>query len=82
MKTWSSKFPWHQHAAGESFFVTSLDVAITLNQGLRVGRRVLGRHVHITGRPGIHDGLLGVLFTVQPRRRRRDTSEPPPPDAL
>ncbi len=79
MKTWSSKYPWHQHAAGESFFVTSLDVGLTLNQGLRAGKKILGKHARISAQVGVHNELLGVLFTVLPPRRRRDTSGSPPP---
>jgi hypothetical protein len=79
MKTWSERYPWHQHAAGESFFVSSLDVGLTLNQGLRVGKRILGKYARIRAQVGVYNGLLGVLFTVIPPRQHRDTSDSPPP---
>lgn len=75
MKNWSRRFPWHQHAAGESFFVPCLDVVRVLHDGLRVGYKVLGKDALIQGRPGIHAGLLGVLFTVKRRRPRRDSAD-------
>lgn len=75
MKNWSRRYPWHQHAAGESFFVPCLDVVRVQAEGLRVGYKVLGKNALIQGQPGIHAGLLGVLFTVKLRRLRSETSD-------
>ena len=79
MKSWSRRYPWHQHMAGESFFVPCLDVVRVQAEGLRVGYKVLGKNALIQGQPGIHAGLLGVLFTVKQRRQRRDTFYPSSP---
>lgn len=75
MKSWSRRYPWHQHMAGESFFVPCLDVVRVLHEGLRVGYKVLGKDALIKGQPGIHAGLLGVLFTVRLRKPRSETSD-------
>lgn len=75
MKSWSRRYPWHQHMAGESFFVPCLDVVRVQAEGLRVGYKVLGKNALIQGQPGIHAGLLGVLFTVKLRRLRSETSD-------
>ena len=75
MKSWSRRYPWHQHMAGESFFVPCLDVVRVQAEGLRVGYKVLGKNALIQGQPGIHAGLLGVLFTVKLRRQRSETSD-------
>lgn len=61
--------------AGESFFVPCLDVVRVQAEGLRVGYKVLGKNALIQGQPGIHAGLLGVLFTVKLRRPRSETSD-------
>lgn len=71
MKTLSHKYPWHQHAGGESFFVPSLDPETTRLEGLRIGHKLLGLSAKLDARTGIHDRLLGVLFTVRPSPRRR-----------
>ena len=70
---WTSKFPWHQHTAGESFFVPALDVGQTLVDGLRVGRHIHGKLA--LGEPAVYDGLLGVMFSVRQTRRRRGTDD-------
>ena len=75
MKSWSSRYPWHQHAAGESFFVPCLDVVQVQAEGLRVGKRLLGREALLKAQPGVYAGRLGVLFTVQPRRQRQGTGD-------
>ena len=75
MKNWSRRYPWHQHMAGEAFFVPCLDVVRVQAEGLRVGYKVLGKNALIQGQPGIHAGLLGVLFTVKLRRLRSETSD-------
>ena len=80
MKNWSRRYPWHQHAAGESFFVPCLDVVRVQAEGLRVGYKVLGKNALIQGQPGLHAGLLGVLFTVRLRKPRRDIADSFSPD--
>ena len=70
MTAWSERYPWHRHTAGESFFVPTLDLGRTTAEGLRVGQRLLGQDAGITARAGVYNGMLGVLFTVQPSRRR------------
>lgn len=52
-----------------------LDVVRVQAEGLRVGYKVLGKDALIKGQPGIHAGLLGVLFTVRLRKPRRDSAD-------
>ena len=66
--------------AGESFFVPCLDVVRVQAEGLRVGYKVLGKNALIQGQPGLHAGLLGVLFTVRLRKPRRDIADSFSPD--
>lgn len=56
-------FPWQRCLPGESFFVPSLDPYTTMLRGRHEAVLQLGKHARVRCRIGIHNQLLGVLFT-------------------
>ena len=71
MKTLSHKYPWHQHAGGESFFVPSLDPETTRLEGLRIGHKLLGLSAKLDARTGIHDRGAVYRATIPTAERYR-----------
>ena len=63
----SDQFPWHTCRPGESFFVPSLDPERTRQIGMSIATDVLGGRACVA-RLGIHNGMLGVMFSVKSRR--------------
>ena len=59
------EYPWTRCALGESFFVPSLNVRWTQIEGLRIGHELLGQKADLTARIGVHQRVLGVLFSVR-----------------
>jgi len=53
-------YPWHKTKRGQGFFVPSLDVQATYEEGLRsaVGQRVYNAHAKV----GVFQGFTGVWF--------------------
>jgi len=66
---YDTRFPWYRCAAGESFFVPSLDLDATVRRGLAQASIQLPRSTPREARPGVYAGMLGVLFSVPPRRQ-------------
>jgi hypothetical protein len=67
VKNSSERFPWHRCMPGESFFVPTLNPLPVIQEGLRVGHEYYSINRGLRALFVIHDGLLGVLFTL-PRR--------------
>lgn len=64
----SVSYPWSKLKPGEGFFVPSLDVAKTREEGLRQALRqgALRVDAHYT----VKNGLIGVWFCLKPPSRR------------
>ncbi len=60
------KYPWDALPSYGGFFVPTLDVAKTREEGLKEGIRI---RMWGKAEPAIKDGKLGVLFTIGARRR-------------
>lgn len=67
MRTSLIEFPWLRHGPGESFFVVGVDVTAIQAAGLQAASQQLGLGAKVKAAIGIHQGYLGVLFTVLPR---------------
>lgn len=55
------KYPWHKTQRGESFFVPSLDVKATELEGRQMAV-ILINSGGVICKPGIYQGVLGVMF--------------------
>jgi len=59
------KYPWDALPRYGGFFVPTLDVAKTREEGLKEGIRI---RIWGKAEPAIKDGKLGVLFTIGGKR--------------
>jgi len=59
----STDYPWHRCKPGESFFIPTLNPQLVRVRGMEVGTQLLGQE-GLRSRIGVHDGMLGVLFSV------------------
>jgi len=62
------KYPWDALPSYGGFFVPTLDVAKTREEGLKEGIRI---RLWGKAEPAIKDGKLGVLFTIGAKRREK-----------
>lgn len=70
-------YPWDALPSYGGFFVPTLDVAKTREEGLKEGIRV---RMWGKAEPAIKDGKLGVLFTIGARRREKPLQTQSSPD--
>jgi len=71
------KYPWDALPSYGGFFVPTLDVAKTREEGLKEGIRI---RIWGKAEPAIKDGKLGVLFTIGAKRRERILQTQSSPD--
>ena len=71
------KYPWDALPSYGGFFVPTLDVVKTREEGLKEGIRI---RMWGKAEPAIKDGKLGVLFTVGARRREKILQTQSSPD--
>ena len=71
------KYPWDALPSYGGFFVPTLDVAKTREEGLKEGIRI---RLWGKAEPAIKDGKLGVLFTIGAKRRGRPSQNQSSPD--
>lgn len=71
------KYPWDALPSYGGFFVPTLDVAKTREEGLKEGIRI---RLWGKAEPAIKDGKLGVLFTIGAKRRERLSQNQSSPD--
>lgn len=72
------KYPWDALPSYGGFFVPTLDVAKTREEGLKEGIRI---RLWGKAEPAIKDGKLGVLFTIGAKQRGRPSQNQSSPDA-
>ena len=71
------KYPWDALPSYGGFFVPTLDVAKTREEGLKEGIRI---RLWGKAEPAIKDGKLGVLFTIGAKQRGRPSRTQSLPD--
>ena len=71
------KYPWDALPSYGGFFVPTLDVAKTREEGLKEGIRI---RLWGKAEPAIKDGKLGVLFTIGAKQRGRPSQIQSSPD--
>jgi hypothetical protein len=71
------KYPWDALPSYGGFFVPTLDVAKTREEGLKEGIRI---RMWGKAEPAIKDGKLGVLFTIGAKQRGRPSQTQSLPD--
>ena len=71
------KYPWAALPSYGGFFVPTLDVAKTREEGLKEGIRI---RMWGKAEPAIKDGKLGVLFTIGAKQRGRPSQTQSSPD--
>jgi hypothetical protein len=71
------KYPWDVLPSYGGFFVPTLDVAKTREEGLKEGIRI---RMWGKAEPAIKDGKLGVLFTIGAKQRGRPSQTQSLPD--
>lgn len=71
------KYPWDALPSYGGFFVPTLDVAKTREEGLKEGIRI---RMWGKAEPAIKDGKLGVLFTIGAKQRGRPSQNQSSPD--
>jgi hypothetical protein len=71
------KYPWDALPSYGGFFVPTLDVAKTREEGLKEGIRI---RMWGKAEPAIKDGKLGVLFTIGAKQRGRPLQTQSLPD--
>ena len=73
------KYPWDALPSYGGFFVPTLDVAKTREEGLKEGIRI---RLWGKAEPAIKDGKLGVLFTIGAKQRGRPSQTQSLPDEV